>query len=158
MIILRSSLAKAVKFPNVSTIFSIVICDKIVLASVYLPNSQIRGDQFAASVHEFQTAVTQCFCKGAKSVIGGGDLNYKASGNIRNCSGNNVFSQATTSSANYDRDVCARPYVTYRMSTDINFPKPKLVSRDSQGVVRTRDARNWIMYLRATSLTVNQKF
>ena len=61
MIILRSSLAKAVEFSNVSTSFSIVICDKIVLASVYLPNSQIKGDQFAASEHEFQTAVTQCF-------------------------------------------------------------------------------------------------
>ena len=85
-----------------------VTCDKIVLASVYLPNSMIKGDQFAASVHEFQTAVVQCFSKGAKSIIGGGDLNYKASGTMRNYSGNNCFSQASTSSANSDRDACVR--------------------------------------------------
>ena len=87
MILLRGSLSSFVTFSILEATYTIIIFDKIVLASVYLPNSSYSDEVFAASVLAFQRSVVSCFAKGAKCVIGGGDLNFKCAPNIKHYSG-----------------------------------------------------------------------
>ena len=108
MILLRGTLSKLVKFSVLEANFTIVILDKIALASVYLPNSSYADDVYAAHVHDFQEKIVRCFAKGAKSVIGGGDLNFKDDENIRHYTGECCFVQETNSTANLARDVAIR--------------------------------------------------
>jgi len=108
MILLRGTLSKLVKFSILEATYTIVILDKIVLASVYLPNSSYAEDVYSAHVHDFQEKIVRCFAKGAKSVIGGGDLNFKAAGNIRHYTGECCSVQETSSTENLARDVAIR--------------------------------------------------
>jgi len=79
-----------------------------VLASVYLPNSSYADDVYSAHAHDFQVKRVRCFAKGAKCVIGGGDLNFKAARNIGHYTGECCLAQESNSTANLARDVAIR--------------------------------------------------
>jgi len=111
MLLLRGTLSSFVKFSILEATHTIVIFDKIVLASVYLPNSMHSDDLYDACVSTVQSNILLCFNKGAKCVVGGGDLNFKCEPNIKHYSGECCVPLTSSSSANLPRDITIRAFM-----------------------------------------------